>query len=136
MIGIVLAIVVILTAVGVTWWRIRTQNQPFLPDDWSQMILEAGNQSGRPKGLIWSRCQPNGVTVASAKGLTLYAPYEIQFSTIPGSDMDGIEAATIPRPVVVVFHRHGKSWRIARPPVFNFTPDHLCALEDQNRKNQ
>ena len=101
----------------------RFRSEPkFLPEDWCRAILVAGNNSGRPKGLKWFICRPTGVVMGSADSRMVFAGYEIQFEPIPGSEMEGIAAATIPRPVTMVFERSGRRWRISRPPIFNLSP--------------
>lgn len=110
----------------------RLRSEPkFLPEDWCRTILVAGHNSGRPKGLKWLICRPTGVVVWSADSRMVFAGYEIRFEPIPGSEMEGIDAATIPRPVTVVFERSGRNWRMTRPPIFNLSPGDV---HEQSRK--
>jgi hypothetical protein len=82
----------------------------------AQSVVESGNASGRPKGLSWKSATPIGPV--EVVGAFTVVPFEIQFEIIPDSAMEGIDAATIPRPVVAVF-RYVRRWVLARPPVFN-----------------
>jgi hypothetical protein len=98
----------------IDWWFRR--RGPFDVVIAAKIVVDSGNASGRPKGLLWKSATPNGDCVTV--GDFVVVPFEIQFDVIPDSAMDGIAAATVPRPVVAIF-RWQRQWVLSRPPVFN-----------------
>lgn len=91
-------------------------------------IVEAGNTLGLPRGLKWVSCEINGETVYVNDGERIaLVPFLVAFEPIPGSDMEGVEAAKIPRPVTVVVRFRNGEWMLDRAPVFNLSPEELIA---------
>ena len=91
-------------------------------------IVDAGNACGSPRGLRWISCEGNGETVYVNDGdRVALVPFFVSFEPIAGSEMEGIEAATIPRPVTAVVRFRNGEWTLDRAPVFNLSPLELIA---------
>jgi hypothetical protein len=93
-----------------------------------QTIIEAGNAGGLPRGLKWISCELNGDPIYTFDNERIaLIPFLVAFEPIPGSEMEGVEAATIPRPVTAVVRFRRGEWTLDRPPVFNLSPEELIA---------
>jgi hypothetical protein len=102
----------------------RHQNNTFDGAKLAVLVLDFGNKSGNPKGLTWQKCEPIGEHVLAAEQQLAFMPYEISFLPIPGSDMEDIPAAKIPRPTVAIFRWTTQAgWQLERAPVFNLPID-------------
>lgn len=94
----------------------------------TRTIVDAGNAGGSPRGLKWISCELNGETVYVTDGERVaLVPFLVSFEPILGSEMEGIEAATIPRPVTAVVRFRKGEWTLERTPVFNLSPEELIA---------
>jgi hypothetical protein len=91
-------------------------------------IIDAGNSGNSPRGLRWITCEINGEPVFVNDGeRVVLIPFLVTFEPIAGSEMEGIEAATIPRPVTAVVRFRNGEWILDRAPVFNLSPEELIA---------
>ena len=82
-------------------------------------IIDDGNRRGIPKGLKWVRCEWGGQPIVNDP--LAFVPFNVSFEPIPGSEMEDVPAARIPRPVTAVLRRVKGEWQLDRPPVFNLT---------------
>lgn len=116
---------------GATWltlaWFLATRRSRSerTPDcvHLARNVLDAGRASGMPRGLYWVACEPNGTTTFHTGRCLI--PFLVTFEPVPGSDMEDVPAARIPRPVTGVFRMEKGQWTLDRPPVFNLSPDQV-----------
>jgi hypothetical protein len=116
---------------GVTWltlaWCLATRRPSSgrLPDceRLARNVLDAGRDSGVPRGLTWASCEPSGPPLNHAGRCLI--PFIVTFEPVPGSDMEDLPAARIPRPVTGVFRYANGQWVLDRAPVFNLAPEQV-----------
>lgn len=117
-------------ALAIVLLRVRTGDSNRLSSSTlerlKRTIVDAGNAGGSARGLKWISCELNGETVYVRDGERVaLVPFLVSFEPIPGSEMVGIEAATIPRPVTAVVRFRNGEWTLDRAPVFNLSPEEL-----------
>jgi hypothetical protein len=104
----------------------RLQHERF-----EEQLLKAAGATGLPRGLRWAACRITGDAVlvrdTATAGIVALVPVLIDFAPIEGSDMEGVPAATEPRPATAVFTFHNGAWHTAGRVVFNHTPDQTVA---------
>jgi hypothetical protein len=96
------------------------------------MVLKAAAATGRPRGLRWVSCKfHDGLMLVRDKATRRLAgliPVTITFDPEPGSDMEGVPAATEPRLATAVLHfRHGE-WVSDGQTLFNVAPSEALRL--------
>jgi hypothetical protein len=104
------------------FWRKPT---PFLDKQQiSLAVLDYGRQSGLPHGLSWLSCEVQESPIE--KGPFRLVACEIAFEPIEGSEMEGVEAARIPRQAIAIFELNKGRWQIARRLVFNMSLEQVA----------
>lgn len=90
-----------------------------------EAFLNAARATGKPRGLTWAAVEPAGEpTFVRAAGRTLALwPVTVQFEVLPGSALEDVPHATVPRPVVAMFVFDGRAWRTDGKAVFNLSVD-------------
>lgn len=95
-------------------------------------FLKAAAATGKPRGLCWVSCRfaDDFVLVRDkvSRRLAALIPATVGFAPVPGSDMEGIEAATQPRQATAVLHFRKGEWVSDGQTLFNVTPDDAVQL--------
>jgi hypothetical protein len=91
-----------------------------------QVFFQAASESGKPRGLIWKRCEL-GKELELARDrqtgeLIGLAPVTIAFEAVPGSDMEGLAAVGHLRTASAVFVFRKGQWLTSGRAVMNLSP--------------
>ena len=89
-----------------------------------ERFFAIASAAGNPRGLRWLSVEPNGEpTFAHDEKGQLHAllPLIVSFEPIPGSDMEDVPAARIPRPILALFRRERRTWTTDGRSIFNLT---------------
>ena len=90
------------------------------------VVLKAAAATGKPRGLRWVSCRFNdGLTLVrdrATRRLAALIPVTITFDPEPGSDMEGVAAATEPRLATAVLHFRRGEWVSDGQTLFNVAP--------------
>ncbi len=96
------------------------------------VVLKAAAATGKPRGLRWVSCRFNdGLTLVrdrATRRLAALIPVTITFDPEPGSDMEGVEAATEPRLATAVLHFRRGEWVSDGQTLFNVAPSDALRL--------
>lgn len=91
-----------------------------------EQFFQAAAQSGKPRGLIWKRCEfGSELRIARDRHtgeLLGLIPVTIQFEAVPGSDMEGLPAVGNLRAATAVFVFHRGQWTTSGRAVMNLNP--------------
>lgn len=99
-------------------------------------FFRVASDSGKPRGLRWSRCEwPGTVRFACERHsglLTAFAAVVVRFEAIEGGEMEDVEAVPLPRDATGVFHFRSNRWETEGRVLFNMTPDDVIdRMSDQ-----
>lgn len=104
----------------------RLQHERF-----EEQLIQAGNNSGRPRGLNWIRCQITGAAVmvrdTTTDSIVALVPVMVEFQPLEDSDMADNPAAREPRIATAVFLYERGTWYTTGRVVFNHTPEETIA---------
>lgn len=94
----------------------------------SERFRSAAQATGKPRGLIWTRCElsqePPRLARDTATGeLVALAGVTIGFEAVPDGDMEEVEAVGDLRDGTAVFTWRGERWETDGRAVFNLPPD-------------
>jgi hypothetical protein len=91
------------------------------------MFFETASVSGKPRGLLWKKCEFNGELELARDKITGelvgLLPVTIAFEAVAGSDMEGLPAVGNLRNASAVFTFRKGSWSTVGRAVFNLNPD-------------
>ena len=89
-------------------------------------FLELARAAGKPRGLRWTDCEwTEAMQFAREREtglLTALVGLVVHFEPIPGSEMEGVEAATLPRDTTALFHYRKGRWGTGGRALFNMSP--------------
>jgi hypothetical protein len=137
--GVILALIVAIPCVLLALWPLRGVDPIALfradADGLRELFRQTAAGSGKPRGLTWTAVEPNGepAFVSRADNLTALLPVVVRFEPVPGSDMEGVPAARVPRPAVAVFSFDGRRWATAGRAVFNLSLAQVAERFSPNR---
>jgi len=99
-------------------------------------FFDLASTTGKPRGLKWLDCDwLSDVTFARDRTsgyLTAFAGLNVRFEAIEGSEMEEVEAVSMVRDAVAVFHYGRGSWGTGGRVLFNMNPtDAVTRLESQ-----
>ncbi len=90
-------------------------------------LLDSGAATGLPRGLIWVSCLITGNAIIArdraSRAIVALVPVEIGFLPIPGSDMEEVPAAHVPRSATAVFRFEQGNWFATGRVVYNHSPE-------------
>jgi hypothetical protein len=99
------------------------------------VVLKAAASTGKPRGLNWLSCRfTDDFTLVRDKAtrrLAALIPVTVLFDPIPGSDMENVEAATLPRQATAVLHFRKGAWLSDGRILFNMTPADALRLHSR-----
>jgi len=98
----------------------RLQHERF-----EQMLLTAAAATGKPRGLVWTRCEIIGDAMLArdvSRGIVALVPVVLQFEPEADSDMENVPAAREPRPATALFIFHRGHWHTDGRVIFNLNP--------------
>lgn len=83
--------------------------------------------SGTPRGLLWEQCEWSGqmrfARERSTGLITAFSGVVVRFEAVVGDEMEDVEAVSMPRDAVAVFHYRRGRWGTGGRTLFNMTPD-------------
>jgi hypothetical protein len=131
--AVILAAVAVLVAL-IAWLRPRGVPIAFARAQFERhratleaQFFAAASQSGKPRGLRWTRCEWSRVVEFArdrrAGQLLALVGVTISFEAIEGSDMEGLPAVGNLRDASAVFVFDGLRWCTNGRTVFNLNPD-------------
>ena len=99
------------------------------------VVLSAAAATGKPRGLRWVSCRfADDFTLVREKAtrrLAALIPVTVLFHPEPGSDMEGVEAATQPRQATAVLHFRRGEWISNGQTLFNVAPADALRLHSR-----
>ncbi len=96
-----------------------------------ERFFAIASAAGKPRGLRWLSVEPNGEPIFAhdARGqMHALLPLIVSFEPIPGSDMEDVPAARIPRPILALFRHEGRTWTTDGRTIFNLTALQAVAM--------
>jgi hypothetical protein len=99
-------------------------------------FLELARSAEKPRGLNWAECEWTDAFLLSRERdtglLTAFVGLVVRFEPIEGGEMEGVEAASMPRDTTAVFHYRKGRWGTGGRALFNMAPDEaLSRLANQ-----
>jgi hypothetical protein len=99
------------------------------------IVLKAASETGKPRGLRWRSCRFNDdftlVRERATRRLAALIPITVLFEPVPGTDMEGVEAATQPRQATAVLHFRRGEWVSNGKTLFNVAPAEALRLHER-----
>jgi hypothetical protein len=90
-------------------------------------FLTLARSAGKPRGLQWSECEwTEAILFAREREtglLTALVGLVVRFEPIAGGEMEGVEAASLPRDTTALFHYRKGRWGTGGRALFNMSPD-------------
>jgi hypothetical protein len=102
-------------------------------DRWQQdesalkaQFLNLARSAGKPRGLRWSNCEWTPAFFLTRERetglLTALVGLVVRFEPIEGGEMEGVEAASLPRDTTALFHYRRGRWGTGGRALFNMSP--------------
>jgi hypothetical protein len=90
-------------------------------------FLELARSAGKPRGMTWANCEWTGTLIFCRERnsglLTAFAGLIVRFEAIAGGEMEGVEAASLPRDTTALFHYRKGRWGTGGRALFNMSPE-------------
>jgi hypothetical protein len=113
-------------------WRVREERAALAL--WQQdesalkvQFLNLARAAGKPRGLRWTDCEwtPSFLLARERETglLTALVGLVVRFEPIEGGEMEGVEAASMPRDTTALFHYRKRRWGTGGRALFNMSPD-------------
>jgi hypothetical protein len=101
-----------------------------------EVYFSQAGSAGTPRGLHWRKIEwPGTMQLARERStglLTAFVGVVVHFEPVEGGEMEGVEAATLPRDATAVFHFRRGRWGTGGRTLFNMTPEEaLVRLANQ-----
>jgi hypothetical protein len=94
-----------------------------------QEFLRIGAASGKPRGLRWESCGWGQdfflARDRSCNGYVALMEVAIQFSAIPGGDMEDVEAVALAKNATALFFFETGQWHTGGKALFNLNPEEV-----------
>ena len=112
-------------------WRRREERSALLR--WEQdesglkaQFLNLARAAGKPRGLRWSNCEWTSAFFLTRERetglLTALVGLVVRFEPVEGGEMEGVEAASMPRDATALFHYRKGRWGTGGRALFNMSP--------------
>lgn len=89
-------------------------------------FLTLARTAGKPRGLQWAACEwTEAIVIAREREtglLTALVGLVVRFEAIAGGEMEGVEAASMPRDTTALFHYRKGRWGTGGRALFNMSP--------------
>lgn len=95
-----------------------------------EAFLQAGRESGMPRGLRWLSAvavgEPVFVVERDTETLVALVPVVVAFEPLPGSALEDVPQAREPRTVTAMFTFDGEAWHTTGRAIFNLSPQQVA----------